>query len=167
MPHVALVAAFVNLWWWRWWWWGCLVHHNNFTFVILVKPHRKILISQIQFCNFNSCFVSWDSVLKSDISFFASDMSTSCCSGRSDRAPLLPVVLEHVIGHWVLSAGDAWRTMRLAPTTISKSAYDSMQGMFLFVPASIQLFLNIASKTDKLACPSYIISALFIYYNYY
>ena len=62
-------------------------------------------------------------------------------------SPLLPVVLEHVIGHWVLSAGDAWRTMRLAPTTISKSAYDSMQGMFLFVPASIQLFLNIASKT--------------------
>ena len=140
MPHVALVAAVDNLWWWWRWWWGCLVRHNNFTFVILVKPHRKILISQIQFCNFNSCFVSWDSVPKSD-------MSASCCSGRSVRAPLLPVVLEHVIGHWVLSAGDAWRTMRLAPTTILKSAYDSMQGMFLFVPASIQLFLNIASKT--------------------
>ena len=122
MPHDGLVAAFDNLWWWRWWWWGCLVHHNNFTFVILVKPHRKILISQIQFCNFNSCFVSWDSVPKSDISFFASDMSASCCCAIS----VLPVVLEHVIGHWVLSAGDAWRTMRLAPTTILKSAYDSI-----------------------------------------
>ena len=78
-------------------------------------------------------------------------------------SPLLPVVLEHVIGHWVLSAGDAWRTMRLAPTTILKSAYDSISGNVLVCSRLYPVFLEPCIKNRR---NSHVRVILYLHYLY-